>query len=358
MRLLDRYIARTVLFAMFIVLGVMLGMELILALADELGETGSGYTAWHALQYVALRLPGSLYELLPYAALGGALIGLGLLTSHNELIIMRSAGVATGAIVWAVMKPILLIMIASLAIGEWIAPPLEQKAESERALAVSGGDAVNTWYGDWRRVGNAFIHVNAIAPGGREFHGLSRYRIDDSEQRLISASFAERGRYVEEGGESYWLLSEVRETRFREGRTEVRRQETQRWRVGLSPQLLTTLLVDSDRQSISGLYRFARFFESQGLESDDYFLDFWKKLLQPLSTASLVLLAVAFVFGPLRDATMGYRVFMAIMIGLGFMIVQRLVGPLTLLYGIPPVVAVLAPMALIALLGIFLLRRV
>jgi lipopolysaccharide export system permease protein len=118
------------------------------------------------------------------------------------------------------------------------------------------------------------------------------------------------------------------------------------------------LLVRPDRQSISGLYQLAGYFDSEGLDSSNYYLAFWKKLLQPLATLSLVLLAVSFVFGPLREATMGYRVFVAIAIGLGFTIVQRTLGPATILYGISPFVAVLAPVFLCALLGLFLLRRV
>lgn len=358
MSLIERHIGRTVLFAMLVVLGVMLSMDLIFVLADELSDTGGGYSAAHALMYMLLTLPTSAYELLSYAALGGALIGLGVLASHNELVVIRSAGVHTGRIIWAVMKPTLGIMVLSLVLGEWVAPPLEQKAQSDKALALSGGEAINTWYGDWRKIGNEFIHVNAIAPGGRELHGVARYELSEDQQRLRRASFAANGRYVDTEQGGYWLLSDVQETRFREGRTEVREMEEYEWRVRLSPELLSTLLVRPDRQSISGLYRFARFFRAEGLDSSEYFLSFWKKLLQPLATASLVLLAVSFVFGPLREATMGYRVFVAIAIGLGFMIVQRMLGPITLLYGINPLAAVTAPIALCALFGLYLLRRV
>ena len=77
-----------------------------------------------------------------------------------------------------------------------------------------------------------------------------------------------------------------------------------------------------------------------------------------LADASLVLLAISFVFGPLRSATMGSRVFVAISIGLVFTIMQRMMGPASLLYGFSPLVAVLVPIMICLLLGIFLLRRV
>lgn len=357
MVILERHIARTVLLSMLVVLGLMSAVDLVFSLAEELADTNENFRPVHAVLYILQTAPTAIYELLPYAALGGALIGLGLLASHGELIVMRAAGVTTMRIVWAVMKPTLLIMLLSLVLGEWVAPRLEQQAQSQRALIESGGEAIATAQGNWRKVGNEYIHINAIAPGGRELFGVTRYEFNDRRE-LQRASFAERARYESTGGDSGWQLVNVRETRFEGDSTVATERERGRWDVNLSPELLSVLLVRPDRQSISGLYRFARFFESQGLESGSYFLAFWKKLLQPLSTAGLVLLAVAFIFGPLREATMGYRVFIAILIGLGFTIIERLMGPTTLLYGLSPLLAVLWPIIVSAGIGVLLLRRV
>lgn len=357
MRLLDRHIGQTVFLSMLVVLGLMVSVDLIFSFADELGETSQLYSVLNATHYVMLTTPTKVYEMLPYAALGGALIGLGLLASNNELVVMRAAGITTRRIIWSVMKPTLVVMGFSLVLGEWVAPQLEQQAQSNRAIIQSGGEAISTQHGDWRKIGNEFIHINAIAPGGRELFGVTRY-VFDGQQRLLSSTFAARGRYVEQGEESYWLLSDMRETVFGDQQTRPGRHDEYRWQVPMSPELLSVLLVRPDRQSISGLWQFAQYFESEGLDSANYFLAFWKKLLQPLATVSLVLLAISFVFGPLREATMGYRVFVAIAIGLGFTILQRMLGPTTLLYGFSPVFAAILPVVLCAGLGVWLLRRV
>jgi len=357
MRLLDYHIGKTVFLAMLVVLGLMVAVDVIFSFADELGETGQNYTVANAAHHVLLTTPTTIYEMLPYAALGGALIGLGLLASHNELVVMRAAGVNTRRIVWSVMKPTLLIMAVSLVIGEWVAPQLEQRAQSNRAIIQSGGEAISTQRGDWRKIGDEFIHVNAIAPGGRELFGVTRY-VFDGQQRLLRSSFAARGIYVDQGDTGHWLLSDMRESAFSGSAVDVTHHQQYRWQVSMSPELLSVLLVRPDRQSISGLWQFAQYFESEGLDSGSYFLAFWKKLFQPLATASLVLLAISFVFGPLREATMGYRVFVAIAIGLGFTILQRMLGPTTLLYGFSPLLGALVPVLLCAGLGAILLRRV
>ena len=94
------------------------------------------------------------------------------------------------------------------------------------------------------------------------------------------------------------------------------------------------------------------------MDSDTYYLAFWKKVLQPLSTLALVILAISFVFGPLREATMGARVFVALAIGLVFTILQRMMEPASLLYGFDPLLAVLMPILLCASVGFFLMRKV
>jgi len=272
-------------------------------------------------------------------------------------VVIQATGVSTWRIVWAVMKPTLVVLLLSLVLGEYIAPRLEQRAQSDLAIIESGNQALSSAGGDWRKIGNEYIHINVILPGGTELQGITRYVLND-QRRLERSSFAVAGRYIEDSTGEFWRLTEIRETRFGNAEVSVTQSASEDWRVDLSPELLSVLLVDPERQSISGLYRFAQYFESEGLESSSYYLAFWKKLLQPLATASLVLLAISFVFGPLRSATMGFRVFVAIAMGMGFTIVQRIMGPASLLYGFSPLIAVLLPVVLCALIGVILLRRV
>ncbi|MDB4155479.1 LPS export ABC transporter permease LptG [Gammaproteobacteria bacterium] len=369
MTLIDSYIRKRVLLAMLVVISLVLSIDVVFALVEELGDSENAYTSAQALLYVLKTLPSRVFQLLPFTALGGSLIGLGVMASHNELIVIQSSGVSTWRLVWAVLKPAFVVMIAGLVLGEYIAPTLQQSAQSSKAVLRSGVQAIDAGQGSWRRIGDEFVHVNAIAPGGESLYGVSRYRLTGAELEsadskpkavigLASISFAQSAQYIDavEGG--YWRLESVSETRFLADSVATAQRESEDWLVDLSPELLAVLLVAPDRQSISGLYNFARFFESQGLDSDRYMLSFWGKLLQPLATLALVLLAVSFVFGPLREATMGFRVFVAIGVGLLFTILQQLLEPASLLLGINPLFAVLLPIVSCAALGIVSMLRV
>lgn len=357
MRQLDRHIGNTVLASMAVVIAMITALDLIFALLDELGDTAGDYSVGNALVYVALTSVTSIYELLPFAALGGALIGLGVLASNQELLVMQSSGVQVWRIVIAVLKPTLAVMLLGLVIGEYVSPPLEQIANSNKAVQLSGNASIASQQGTWRRIGQEYIHINAIAPGGETLFGVTRYRLDDDRQ-LLSASFAETAEYRSDAQGGYWQLTNIRQSLLRPNRIDAESYAQEDWRVDLSPALLSVLLVAPDKQSISGLYRLAQFFAAQGLDSATYALAFWKKLLQPLSTLALVILAISFIFGPLREATTGFRVFVALSVGLLFTIIQRMMEPASLIYGFDPLLAVLTPIALVAALGVYYLRQV
>ncbi len=97
--------------------------------------------------------------------------------------------------------------------------------------------------------------------------------------------------------------------------------------------------------------------QQQGLDSDDYQLALWRKLLQPVAIGSLVLVAISFIFGPLREGTMGFRIFAGVLVGIVFRTSQDLLGPASLVFGFSPIYAALAPIVICLLAGFFLLSR-
>ncbi|MFZ2319669.1 MAG: LPS export ABC transporter permease LptG, partial [Pseudomonas sp.] len=298
-----------------------------------------------------LTIPRRIYEMLPMAALIGCLIGLGNLASSSELTIMRAAGVSIRRIVWAVMKPMLVIMLAGVLIGEYLAPWSENLAQANRAMAQGGGEAQSSKRGLWHRQGDEFIHINAVQPNG-VLLGVTRYQFD-AQRNLLSASFARRALFQSD----HWQLEDVVTTQLQEQSTAVVNSPSQRWDVQLNPQLLGTVVLEPEALSVTGLWRYIHYLADQGLANGRYWLAFWTKILQPLVTAALVLMAISFIFGPLRSVTLGQRVFTGVLVGFVFKIGQDLLGPSSLVFGFPPLLAVLIPAAICALAGLVMLRR-
>ena len=351
MRLLDRYIIRSVSAAILLVLLVVMALDFVFAYIAELDDTRNDYQAWEAFLFMVYTLPRRLYDFLPLAAFMGALIGLGQLANNSELVVIRAAGVSLRRITWAGMKPALVVVAISLFIGDYVAPVTERIAQSEKAVARDGGDAAAAARGFWHREDDVFMHFNTVRANG-DLHGVSLFRFDD-DHWLEEALYAERGVYQGD----YWQLHDVEVSRLTREQVTTDSTETLRWDNELSPDVLSVLIVRPDRLSIQGLYTYSRYMEGQGLNAEDYWLAFWKKVLQPFATAAMVLLAISFVFGPLRSVSMGFRIFCGLLAGLGFKYTQDLLGPMSLVYGFNPILATLVPIVIAAGLGAILLKR-
>jgi len=351
MRRIDNYVMATVGGAIFLVMVVVLSLDLIFGFIGELDNTRNDYQTLQVLWYVFLTLPRRIYDYLPLGAFMGCLVGLGSMASSSELTVIRAAGVSLRRIVWSAMKPALIVVVLGVLIGEYVAPPAERYAQSDKAVALGSGKNVASARGVWHREGDVFIHLNAVQPNG-VLHGVSLFRFNDQRQ-LTSASFAERAIY--QGG--YWMLEKVRVTGITESGTHLQEYPALRWDSGLSPDVLSILIVKPENLSMTGLYTYARYLNEQDLNAKVYWLAFWKKALMPLGTAVMVLVAISFVFGPLRSVTMGFRVFTGLLVGLVFKYMQDLLGPMSMVYGFNPMIAVLAPIAVNAVVGAVLMRR-
>lgn len=348
---LDRYIGGSVFMAILAVLGIILGLATLFAFIDEMSDVTDTYTLTDVLSYVALTAPRRVYDMLPMAALIGCLIGLGSLASSSELTIMRAAGVSIGRIVWAVMKPMLVLMLAGVLVGEYVAPAAENVAQANRSLAQGIGDAQSAKHGMWHRQGDEFIHINSVQPDGI-LYGVTRYRFD-RERHMLTSSFSKRAQFETD----HWQLNDVTTTVFHDGSTEVVTAPQERWEVPLSPQLLNTVIMAPESLSISGLWGYIHYLADKGLNNGRYWLAFWVKVLQPLVTVALVLMAISFIFGPLRSVTLGQRVFTGVLVGFTFRIAQDLLGPSSLVFGFSPLFAVLVPAGICGVAGLWMLRR-
>jgi len=351
MRRLSGYVGSTVFKAIVLVLVILVGLDAITAFIDEADDISETYSFGQVGFYVLLTLPGRFYEFIPFAALIGCLLGLGQLASSSELVVMRAAGISIGRLVWTTMKPALAIALLGFVIGEYLAPRADQLAESRRAMAQNPGESFGGRHGIWNREGNNFLHFNALDSGG-VVHGITMLQFD-GKQQLQSALRARRASFQGD----HWLMEEVLRTEFSSWETTRVKHATSRWDTGITPELLSLVVVSPQQLPLADLYRYSRYLKQQGLDADDYRLALWRKLLQPAAIGSLVLVAISFIFGPLREGTMGFRIFAGVIVGIVFQTSQDLLGPASLVFGFEPLYAALAPIVICFLAGVLLLSR-
>ena len=131
-----------------------------------------------------------VFELLPIAALIGALMGLGQLAAGSELVVTRASGVSVWRIAWPVGLAGLTLALAMYAVGEYVAPPLAQFAKREKTTSKLADVSFAGTSSAWVKDGNLILRVQT-GEIDQSFGGVSLYELQGA-NRLLSIKRADR----------------------------------------------------------------------------------------------------------------------------------------------------------------------
>jgi len=353
MTIVSRYIFKHIATMVGLVLLILASMEIFIRFFNELGDIGGGnYTAFRAFVYVLFHMPSQVYMFIPIASLIGGLMGLGLMATHRELVVLRASGQSVMQIMVMVLKATLILVIVVSFVGEVLAPKASHFAENLKAQSLSGGQATRTSEGIWLRDNDNFIHIGHALPGGR-LENISRYMFNAKHQ-LVLSSYAKYAQYKE----GRWDMFDVKEYILSEDSVQTRTYDVRDWGLSVMPSLISVTSVDPSEMSLVTLYHYIQEQEENRSQAGRYELSFWQRIYQPLATLVMMMLAIPFVFGPLRSATMGFRLLIGVACGFGFYLLNQFFGPISLVYQFPTAIMALLPTLLFGLIATLMLKRV
>ncbi|MFK8259913.1 LPS export ABC transporter permease LptG [Erwinia sp. AnSW2-5] len=352
---LDKYIGKTIFNTIMATLFMLVSLSGIIKFVDQLRKTGQGeYTVLGAGLYTLLSVPKDIEIFFPMAALLGALLGLGTLAQRSELVVMQASGFTRMQIAASVMKTAIPLVLLTMAIGEFVAPQGEQMARNYRAQQLVGGSLLSTQNGLWAKDGDNFIFIERIR-GDNQLAGISIYSFN-KERRLQTVRYAASAQYNTE--KKLWELAQVDQSDLTDPQQVKGSQTlTGEWKTTLTPDKLGVVALDPTALSITGLYNYTKYLKQSGQVSGRYELNMWSKIFQPLSVAVMMLMALSFIFGPLRSVSMGMRVVTGISFGFLFYVLDQIFGPLSLVYNIPPLLGALLPSAAFFAISVFMLLK-
>ncbi|MDE0715694.1 MAG: LptF/LptG family permease, partial [Gammaproteobacteria bacterium] len=143
-----------------------------------------------------------------------------------------------------------------------------------------------------------------------------------------------------------------------EGHVEATSAESDRWQTRVTPRVLSVFLVRPEQLSFWQVRHYIRHLAANQQQTEPFELAYWGKLMLPLSTALMVLLAIPFVFVNIRSGGVGRSLFIGIMLGLGFYAVNQGFGYVVLANGISPFLGATVPVAGFLLLAMVMMRRI
>jgi lipopolysaccharide export system permease protein len=338
MKILDVYIGRIVASTTFLTLAVFVSVSGIIKFVEQMRAVGRGdYDLSHAALYVLYSLPRDIEVFFPMSALIGGLIGIGMLASNSELVVMQAAGLSRLDIIKSVMKTAVLLIFVSMAVGEWLAPSGEATAREIRAQAISGGSLISAKNGVWAKDGDYFVNIGEVLEQG-QLKKVEVYRFND-ELKLDSWLSAKSAVYQGK----VWKLSGVVNTKINKNEIITSSVDSQEWISSLTPKKLGVVTVTPESLSVRGLLDYLDYLQANGQDPSRYQLAFWRKIIQPVTVAVMLLVALSFIFGPLRSVSMGARIMMGVITGIVFFVSNEVLGSLSLVYQFPPIIGALSP---------------
>lgn len=349
--ILDRYIGKTIISMISITLFLLISLSGIIRFIDQLRRVKVDYTAFSAALYSLFMVPKDIELFFPIAVLIGALIGLGMLASKSELVVMETSGFGRLNIVKSVLKTAIPMVLIVMAVGEWVAPLGEQTARNMRSEKLYGGSLLASQSSIWAKDNNDFIHIGKV---NADF-SISNVDIYSTKDGILTAiTHAAYGTFEN----NHWQLVQVDKTDL----TNPKKIQNSnlfhmQWNTTITPDKLNIVAQDPDSLSASGLYQYSQYLKSSGQDSSNYELLFWKKILKPLSIAVMLLLALSFIFGPLRSVPMGIRVVTGVFVGFIFYIADNLFSKIIIFIGLPPIIGALISSILFLAICYFLFSR-
>ena len=346
-RLHDSYIARTVTLTVLAAWGVLLGLDIVQALASEMGEIGKGgYTLNHAIAATGLTIPKRAYTLFPTAAVIGVLMGLGQLAASSELTALRALGLSRLRLSVSVALSLALVTGLMVVNGETLAPWGEDRAQAIRSVRNSDM-VVSKYSGLWAREGGMFLNARSGEQKQRgddrwlELRGVRLFEFE-TDGRLRSVANVE----MAEHRGNRWVLHNIERTHF-DARS-VRRSHAaeELWDSKLDEAALASGVTKPNSMGTSELRASIDYRKRNSLESGKFEDVYWGRWFYPFNVLALCLAAMPFAFGSLRSGGYGKRVFIGIVFALGFFVLQsissRLAGvyrfDFRIAYALPPLV--------------------
>jgi len=353
MNTLDRYLYRTVLLYTLLAMAVLLTLGALFLFISQQTDIGVGsYSAGDAFLFTMLNLPQQAFELLPIGAMIGALMGLGNLASGSELVVTRASGVSVWRIAWPVGLAGLTLALIMYGIGEYAAPPMAQFAKREKTtdkLAdVSFAGSSSAWVKD----GSLILRVQTGSVD-RAFGGVSLFELDGP-TRLRSIQRAERISLADPGR---WSLHNVATTRFGSDHVDSDLAHEATMHSTVNPEFLGLAATDPGLLTLRGLASYIDHLRRNSLDTASYEIGYWSRIARLVAVIVVTLLALPFVFGPLRTTGTGTRTVIGVMLGVVFFLITRTVENGGQLFGLNPVLVGWLPTAVIGLCTMVAISR-
>ena len=361
MKVMTRHLTREVLVASLFILFALTALFAFFDLVRQLGNIGTRYSLLQAVTMTTLNLPTRIYEVMPVAALVGAVYTLSRWAANSEFTILRVSGLSPLKLAGMLSVSGIVLSLATYGLGEFVAPTTYKLRDQMQLETVNGAmTAYGYDSGIWLRdvVRNAageaqttrFVNVRSLVNGERGAKTgawrVFEFNADCELTRIIHAAGAD---YVR--GEGWHLKNAVVEQLPKVAKDEtpmidkatVRRHSDMMLATDLRPDLLGVLTIRPERMGIADLWLYADYLEENKQTSERYESALWKRVFYPLAIFVMLAVSMPFAYLNARSGGVSIKIFVGLMIGITFYALNNIFSFLSVINTWSPVLMSVLP---------------
>lgn len=375
MSVLRRYFSAEIYRSVAFVLVAFLALFAFLDMMGEIRYVGQGgYRIEHVFIYVSLGLPNYAHQIMPIAALIGTIYVMAQFAARSEFTVMRASSLSMGGVIRLLSRIAILFTVVTFVLGEFVAPRANDFREAFKrriqGATISSEFRSGLWAKDVLRdpatrqvSGTRFLNAGKVEADG-VVRSVRVYEFD-LQMRMQSMITAEEGHFL---SNNQWELRRVKEMRFaqdpdpsstRQATLISQRRLDSRMLISeITPDIMAVLVTDPNKMSALDLMVFSRHLEENRQRTDRYDIAMWTKLLYPFAVFVMMALALPFAYLQTRSGGLSLKIFIGIMIGVSFQLVNSLFSHIGLLNTWPPLMTAMTPSVLFLLAAIGALKWV
>jgi len=345
-KLIDWYIFKAISKMTLVTLFVFAALSGFIDFISQSDDIGIGeYGVYEAVQFTLLKLPSSIFQLIPIIVLIGSLIGLGNLSKNNEITVILSSGFSFLRLSLSTLFAGLILCFLTISLGEYLSPPMERLADQLRTKNKYNLESIGESKGFWIKEENKIININFISDN-KNFGELTIFELglDGQIDKISRASSAGIDDY------NQWILSNLSESIFNSSGIESAYSRYKIDKTKLDRELVSLSVVKSEELNIIELFRYIEYLENNTLDTELYKASFHSRLASLFVIPIMCLFALPLSFGFQRSRGTGYRVVLGIVIGLAYFIMQNALIESVEISSINPILIGWSPLILLTLI--------
>ena len=350
MNILSKYITSILIRQIFLTLCVLLAIYSVFNFIDQVGDIGKiNYDTSKALLYVVMTLPLALQDVLPLIIMIGSMLGIGQLIDSHEWVAMRSSGLSNFRLTRIVLSTGVFMIAIIILLNELLAFDLHRFATNYRlqALGENSLQQSNTWLKD----GNKFINIqtNTNQKNTAIVLLVNQHLIDNI---AISHDISYRANEIELEQVHYKdIIKDDRQY------YQIKQTFKQKYTLSLplSKQLLDDTHLPPEYLNTWQLWQHINYLSKSNIPYQHYQSAFYYRLVQPFLLFAMAMMGLVFMFNTDRSLNLNRQIFIGVIFGILFHIINRFSVETALIFNNSIVVSIIIPVLFLFLLAITLL---